>query len=156
MRNLKPLKSKDIKSEKLIEGIKKLSYIYYPFPQAKARGMLSLFALVLFSLLSADYLGNLLYGLVILLIGFSSLGSFYLPSFYILDEKGIGRRWLGILVRKNWADFRRLEFASKSLRLSPFSHRSFLDSFRGMELPLCGNRGLIEMFIKQHIAKNGN
>ena len=150
----------------LENGIRSISYTYHPFSRAKVKGFIILFVLLLFAYLAAGYMGNFLYGLIILSIGFLSLGSFYFPATYRLDENGVERVCLGMHTRKAWSEVRKLEFSSSKgvlnknsfngLRLSPFSKQSFLNSFRGLELPLCGDKSLIEAFIKRHIDKMQN
>ncbi len=144
--------NEDMKPQQIEKGIKSISYTYHPFPHARLKGFISLLVLILFAYLSARYMGNLLYGLVVFSIGFLSLASFYFPAKYHLDEKGVERIYPGMMrTSRAWTEIRRLEHSSNSLRLSPFSRRTFLDAFRAMELPLCGDRRLIEAFIRQHI-----
>ncbi len=112
--------------------------------------------LLAFSYLAGEYLGNLIFGVIMFIVGFFSLASFYFPTKYRLDEEGVERVFMGMRAKRAWKELRRIEYSKGSLRLSPFTRRSILDPFRGIELPLCGNKGLVESFVKQRIASRND
>ncbi len=67
---------------------------------------------------------------------FLALNTYFLPVTYRLNEKGIEVEKRVFTTRYEWKQFRRWFRTSGGIVISPFSHRSFLDNFRGVHLML--------------------
>lgn len=65
-----------------------------------------------------------------------SLATFFLPSRYTLEEKGLAVSVGPLTQRYPWERFRRVSRDRNGLLLSPFLEPHRLDSFRGVFLPL--------------------
>ena len=80
------------------------------------------------------------YGLLGILILGGSLLSFFLPTDYILTDLAVARRYLGIVQKRKWSEFRSYYPDKNGVLLSPFPGPSRLENFRGMYLRFEGNR----------------
>lgn len=75
-------------------------------------------------------------GLVALLVLFLALNSYYLPTTYTLDEKGITTDKLLFHYTRGWKEFRSYVRTSGGVVASPFRNWTYLDNFRGIHLLL--------------------
>jgi len=67
---------------------------------------------------------------------FLALNTYFLPVTFKLDDKGIEVDKRIFTTRYGWKQFRRWLRTSGGIVISPFSHKSFLDNFRGVHLML--------------------
>lgn len=140
--------------ESLVENITEIEYIYFPFREKPARGILALVVLICFAYLSIYEIQSLGMAIILFLAGFFSLSGFYMPSRYRLNRDGVERVVLGITHRILWGQIKSFYVGDSGILLSPFSQRSLLEKFRGFELPLEYDKGLILSFIKKRIKKD--
>ncbi len=82
---------------------------------------------------------------------FGSLSSFFLPTKYTLQEDCILVKTLLRKQSRGWDSFERLYPDKNGVFLSPFSHKTRLENFRGLYVRLGNNRKEILDFIKQKI-----
>jgi hypothetical protein len=74
--------------------------------------------------------------LVALLVLFLALNSYYLPTTYTLNEKGITTDKLLFHYTRGWNEFRSHVRTSGGVVVSPFRNWTYLDNFRGIHLLL--------------------
>ncbi len=137
----------------ILDKIESIEYSYKPFNENPVRGILAFLALALFAYLAASELNSLFNGVVLFLVGFLSISSYYIRSTYKLDRIGVERRFLGLTDRREWGRFRSFYKLEGGILLSPFKGKSVLEKFRGFELPTQDNNGLIIAFIKRKFKK---
>ena len=82
---------------------------------------------------------------------FGSLSSFFLPTKYILQEDCILVKSLLRKQSRQWDSFKRFYPDKNGVFLSPFSHKTRLENFRGLYVKLGDNRKEALGFIKQKI-----
>lgn len=75
-------------------------------------------------------------GILAMAVLFLALNAYFLPVTYRFDDKGIEVDKRIFTARYEWKQFRRWFRTSGGIVISPFSHRSFLDNFRGVHLML--------------------
>lgn len=75
-------------------------------------------------------------GLVALLVLFLALNSYYLPTTYTLNERGITTDKLLFHYTRGWSEFRSYVRTSGGVVVSPFRNWTYLDNFRGIHLLL--------------------
>jgi len=75
-------------------------------------------------------------GLVSLLVLFLALNSYYLPTTYTLDQKGITTDKLLFHYTRGWNEFRSYVRTSGGVVVSPFRNWTYLDNFRGIHILL--------------------
>lgn len=85
---------------------------------------------------------------VILLV---ALWPVFTPTKYLLDDKGITLTRPLRREFRPWDRFRRYEVGRLNVLLSPFSHPSRLDSFRGLVLRLGDNREEVVAFVAERL-----
>jgi len=98
--------------------------------------------------LSFDSLTFLFLSIVFL---FGSLSSFFLPTTYILNDEGITVKSIFRKSTKNWSYYKSYYPEKKGVFLSPFSHPSRLENFRGLFVRFNNNRAEVVDFIKQRL-----
>lgn len=92
------------------------------------------------------------FGLLGLAILGGSLLSFFLPTDYRLTSTSIYRRYLGILQKRNWSEFRSFYPDKNGVLLSPFIQPSRLENFRGLYLRFEGNATQVLTLVKSMIS----
>jgi len=85
----------------------------------------------------------------LLLLG--SLSSFYLPTTYIIDNKGAGSKRLLHKRKVEWERVRSISDEENGVFLSPFPIKSRLENFRGIFLPYRGNRMEVLELIAEYV-----
>lgn len=75
-------------------------------------------------------------GLLAVVVFFLALNTYFLPVTYTFDDKGIEVDKRVMTTRYEWKQFRRWFRTSGGIVVSPFSHKSYLDNFRGVHLLL--------------------
>ena len=107
---------------------------------------------VVLGILVARGTGDRLLGVAAPLFVLLSVSSFLLPTRYRLTPDALEVRSLGVLRARPWGEMRRYELDEAGLFLSPFEKRSWLDAYRGVRLPLGGNRDQVVAFVKARVA----
>jgi hypothetical protein len=92
------------------------------------------------------------YGLLGLLILGGSLLSFFLPTDFVLTDRAVLRRYLGVDQKRAWTEFRSFYPDNNGVLLSPFPQPSRLENFRGMYLRFEGNRDEVLTVVADRIA----
>jgi hypothetical protein len=87
----------------------------------------------------------------LILIGGSIL-PYYLPTTYVLSEKGISVRSLFTRQNRKWADYRSFYVDEHGVLLSPFNKPSRLENFRGVYLRFHKNGEEVVAFVKQKLG----
>ena len=85
----------------------------------------------------------------ILLVG--SIISYFLPTYYSMDEEGITIKGIMVLHKKPWNEFKSYYPDKNGVLLSPFFKPTRLENFRGTYIRFCNNREEIISFISAHI-----
>ena len=75
-------------------------------------------------------------GILAMVVLFLALNTYFLPITYTLSDRGIEVDKRMFTARYEWKQFRRWFRTSGGIVISPFSHRNFLDNFRGVHLML--------------------
>lgn len=87
----------------------------------------------------------------LILVGGSIL-PYFLPTKYVLSEKGISVRSIFTRQNKNWGDYKSFSVDTHGIFLSPFSKPSRLENFRGIYLRFHKNRDEVVAFVKRMLA----
>ena len=90
--------------------------------------------------------------LSIVLIGGAIL-PYFLPTTYVLDDKGVKKKGLIMETRKLWEDFRSYYPDKNGVLLSPFVRPSRLENFRGLYIRFKENREEVLAIIEKNISK---
>jgi hypothetical protein len=88
---------------------------------------------------------------VVILLG--SLSSFFLPTYYELDEKKIKIKYFISSREKEWSMFRSFYVDKNGLLLSPFEKPSRLENFRGIYIRFNQNKDQVVDFVKSKMQK---
>jgi hypothetical protein len=80
-------------------------------------------------------------GVLAVVVLFLALNTYFLPVTYTFTDKGIEVDKRLFTVRYDWKQFRRWFRTTGGIVVSPFSHVSYLDNFRGVHLMLPTERG---------------
>ncbi len=98
------------------------------------------------------YFGPLL-ALVALLVLALALHTYFLPITYTFSSEGVTVDKRVFKYTYPWDQFRRYFRTTGGLVLSPFSRRTFLDSFRGVHLLLPCDPGPVLDYLKRRFAE---
>jgi len=82
---------------------------------------------------------------------FGSLSPFFLPTTYLLCDKGIIVKTIFREIYNEWIFFKRYYIDRNGILLSPFSYKTRLENFRGLYVRFDGNKEQIIDFIKSKI-----
>ncbi len=91
---------------------------------------------------------------VFIMVG--SLSSFFMPTKYRMDSKGIYIKTPGGKRNYNWGRFRSFYPDKNGVLLSPFKKPSRLENFRGVYIRFTDNRDEVVRFIEKMISKYDN
>jgi hypothetical protein len=80
-------------------------------------------------------------GLLAVVVLFLALNTYFLPVTYTFTDKGIEVDKRLFTARYEWKQFRRWFRTSGGIVISPFSHKNYLDNFRGVHLLLPADAG---------------
>ena len=75
-------------------------------------------------------------GILAVVVLFLALNTYFLPVTYTFTDKGFEVDKRLFTARYEWKQFRRWFRTSGGIVVSPFSHKSYLDNFRGVHLML--------------------
>jgi len=92
-----------------------------------------------------------LFGLISFLLLALSVGNYWIPSHYTLDESGVKIKRLWSIKQRAWHYYKRAASDSGGVFLGVFISPSPLDSFRGDYLRCPGKVAEIYEFAKRHI-----
>ncbi|MFH1687515.1 MAG: hypothetical protein ABIE70_08345 [bacterium] len=81
-----------------------------------------------------------------------SLGKFYFPTHYALDEVGITIKTTTQTLTKEWKLYRSYYPDKSGVLLSPFPEPSRLENFRGVYVMIQDNREQVLAFVNKHIG----
>lgn len=99
------------------------------------------------AMVSAIFMEHLFFGVLAFIVLTVGLGSYFLPTTYGVNSKGVVREIIGNKWAKPWTYFRRVVFFDDGVLLSPLPNASRLDKFRGWFLPTKDEE--IRMFIRE-------
>lgn len=88
---------------------------------------------------------------VIIMLG--SLSSFFLPTYYELDQKKVKIKFFFTNREREWSAFRSFYVDKNGVLLSPFAGRSRLENFRGVYVRFSQNKDQVVDFIRSKIEK---
>jgi hypothetical protein len=113
---------------------KGLSWVVHPLTQESPHKSAALVACIAaFALLAAASLDGALYGVISLVVLTLSTIRYFLPTRYRVDSAGVAWRLL-VEHHRPWHQFARVEERPDGLFLSPFTHPTRLDAYRGLHL----------------------
>jgi hypothetical protein len=114
-----------------------------------------LVALFLFIIWALVYLAtlNLFFVAFSVVIMLGSLSSFFLPTYYELDNDKIKVRFFFTIKEKKWGMFRSFYVDKNGLLLSPFEKPSRLENFRGIYIRFNQNKDEVVDFVKSKIKQ---
>ncbi len=93
---------------------------------------------------------GLFWAIFSILILFVSLGSFFIPTEYRIDEQGIRVKRFIYSYYRPLSEFRRIYILKNGVLFSPFSRPTFLNNFRGLFLLFPKDReGIVEYLKKR-------
>jgi hypothetical protein len=88
---------------------------------------------------------------VVIMLG--SLSSFFLPTYYELDEKKIKVKFFFNTKEKEWSMFRSFYVDKNGVLLSPFEKPSRLENFRGLYLRFSRNKDEVVDFVRSKMVR---
>jgi len=105
-------------------------------PAAERPGLTAIVVLLLFgvSALAALWMHGVYWGVFALLVLLLSLESYFLPTRYRLDGRGVGVGKVFSQVERPWSAFRGAWFDRLGVTLSPFGRRNWLEPYRALRL----------------------
>jgi hypothetical protein len=111
--------------------------------------------LFLFVVWSLVYLTtfSLLLTIVSVVIMLGSLSSFFLPTYYELDDKKIKVKFFFNTKEKEWSMFRSFYVDKNGVLLSPFEQPSRLENFRGLYVRFNQNKDEVVDFVRSKIVR---
>jgi len=126
-----------------------LTWRSWPLVESKKKNLLV--SSLVFAVLISIYLFSSNYGWVIFsaLVLLGALRSYFLPTYYTLDEIGIFIRTPFSTQKRAWSQICSFYVDAHGVLLSPFSHPSRLENFRGIYLRFSRNRDQVVTFLKQ-------
>jgi hypothetical protein len=109
---------------------------------------IALLAWTLESLLHTGY-----FTLLAVLLVWSQVAGFFLPTVFTLTEDGVRVKGLVSKKEKRWEEFRSYYVDREGVLLSPFLDRSRLERFRGVSLQFHGNRDQVVAFVSDMMTR---
>jgi energy-coupling factor transporter transmembrane protein EcfT len=100
-----------------------------------------LFIAVFICLIAILY--NFYWALLGLIFLVASLHSYYFPTFYEITEQEVIIKTIFSTQKRKLNEFKKIYIGKNGVLLSPFKHKTFLNSFRGVFLLLPGQRNEI-------------
>jgi hypothetical protein len=91
------------------------------------------------------------FGLLGLLMLAGSLGTYFLPTDYVLTATGVESRFIGVTRRFRWGQFRSFYRDRHGVLLSPFPRPSRLENFRGLYVRFDGCADAVMAVVGAHI-----
>lgn len=88
--------------------------------------------------------------LSLLILG-GSLGTYFLPTDYILYSGGLETRFIGVTRRFAWDQYRSFYPDRNGVLLSPFPAPSRLENFRGLFVRFSGNRDAVLAVVRERV-----
>ena len=82
-----------------------------------------------------------------------SLSSFFLPTYYELDQDKIRIRYVFTRREREWSAFRSFYVDKNGVLLSPFQKPSRLENFRGIYIRFDRNKDQVVDFVKSKIRR---
>ncbi|HEX6986078.1 MAG TPA: hypothetical protein VF170_11925, partial [Planctomycetaceae bacterium] len=104
--------------------------------------------------LSGAALGSAAVGALAVFLLLVSLRPFFFPTTYIVDERGVAVRCLGVETRRPWGRLRRFRYDDRGAFLSTRARPGALDSFTGLHLTWAGNVEEVVPVIERHMAEH--
>ncbi len=122
---------------------------------AKDQRKLAVFLVIITAFIVIVFISMGIYWAIFsLLILLGSLFQFYTVTEYILDDDGVTVKRPFYTLKRSWKEFRRVEETKSGVFLSPFSHPSRLDNFRGIHLIVDRDKKTEVMeFIKEKLER---
>lgn len=130
-----------------------LFWRYHPAAKNKAKAGLVGLVILLFGLFVGWYSQSIIFALLAALILTASLGVFFFPTRYTLEEEGFTVEFLGTRQLKKWSNFVRAEPEKNGIFLSPFARKGFLEHYRGVFIRYDGNKEEVDRFVLAALAK---
>lgn len=88
---------------------------------------------------------------VAVFIMFGSLSTFFLPTSYAMDEKGVYIKTLSGIRSGNWEKYRSFYPDKNGVFLSPFTRPRRIENFRGIYIRFSENRTEVLAFVERSI-----
>ncbi len=129
----------------------RLSWTAWPAGRNPTRALLALAFIGLLGWTIQSLFRTTYFTVVALLLVWSQISDFFLPTRYELDEEKVRVRGLIGRREKSWDEFRSYHVDPSGVLLSPFVERSRLERFRGTSLQFHGNRDEVIAFVEQRM-----
>jgi len=130
-----------------------LSWRYHPAAKDKARTALVASVILAFGFFVLWYSQSIIFAFLAVLILTASLGVFFFPTKYTLNEDGLTVEFLGTKQLKKWSGFVRAEPEKNGIFLSPFARKNFLEHYRGIFVRYDGNKEEVDRFVLNALSK---
>lgn len=130
-----------------------LSWKCHPSRRNPTKTLAVLALLVALMMFASWYTTSLFIGIVIMIVMILSLGAYFFPTWYTLDAEGVTVKTLATKFKRPWSMFRSHWVDRNGVLLSPFSHASRLENFRGLFVRYENNRDEVVAFVKRYVAE---
>jgi len=117
-----------------------LSWTVHRARETPIRTVLAAIVILAFVAFGWTVFGPML-GMLAVVVLFLALNTYFLPVTYTFTDKGIEVDKRLFTARYEWKQFRRWFRTSGGIVISPFSHKNYLDNFRGVHLLLPADAG---------------
>jgi hypothetical protein len=142
------LNKQEIKSE---EGRNSITWTVHPFKESVKATILVIFIIMFICGVVYYSFGEIFWVILSLIFLLGSLSSFFFPTTFTLDDEKVRVKRVFTTITRAWNAFRGFYWDKNGVQLTPFSHPSRLDSYRGLFLKFGGNKEEVLDFIKSHL-----
>ncbi len=130
-----------------------LEWTALPVRDDYPRSLLLVALLVAFPIGIGWWLEGAVYGAISFLLLLASVLSYFVPTRYVLDGRGVHVDSLGRMRFRPWDEVKNLYVHRDGIFLSPFAKPSRLDPFRGTYLRFRGNAEEVRRFCERHVRR---
>ncbi|MFC1587171.1 hypothetical protein ACFL54_02575 [Planctomycetota bacterium] len=130
-----------------------IEWVSFPVLDEKRIKTLVLLAVIFAVSAAAAFFFSFGYGLISVLLLAVSLGRYFFPTRYRVDDSGVKTTFLGFTQLREWGIYARHVVHKDGIFLSPFQENSRLDSFRGLFVRFSPelDKEKVLIMVKRHI-----
>ncbi len=124
-----------------------MSWVSFPFKDDFPWSLIPIVLIIACGVFAYLVFYQIFFGLVAVLLLFSSLVKYFFPTTYSLTEQDIKIKFLGSVKTYSWSRFKKFYVHKDGVHLSPFEKLTGLDPFRGVYLRCKKNIVELESFL---------
>ena len=128
-----------------------LEWVSHPMRRSLGKTILAASSILLAGVAAAWIMEAPGMGLVAMIIMFTTLAKFFLPTRYTFTESGVTVKTTTTKYTRPWNQFRSFYVDPNGALLSPFATPSRLENFRGLYITFEDNKDEVVAFLQDHI-----